>query len=82
MLEKISVIDQIEVVENGVIQIRTVNKIMEDGIEISKAYHRHILAPGSSLEGENEKVTTIANAVWTTEVVTAYQEFIASQAVS
>jgi len=75
-LEKIVVIDQIEVLESGHIQIRQATKIMEDGKEISKTYHRHVLAPGDSLEGQDEKVRRIAKAVWTPEVIEAYKAMI------
>ena len=44
-LEKLIVVDQIEVVENGIVQVRTATKIIEDGKELSKTYHRHTIAP-------------------------------------
>jgi len=73
-LKKVIVIDQIEVLESGHIQIRQATKIMENGKEISKTYHRHVLSPGDSLEGQDEKVQRIAKAVWTPEVVAAYKD--------
>jgi len=73
MLEKNVIIDQIEVKELGHIQVRQATKIMEDGKEIGKTYHRHVLSPGDSLEGQDEKVQRIAKAVWTPEVVEAYK---------
>ena len=73
MLEKVVVIDQIEVLESGHIQVRQATKILEDGKEISKTYHRHVLNPGDPLEGQDEKVQAIARAVWTDEVVAAYK---------
>ncbi|MFH1625603.1 MAG: hypothetical protein ABID54_10700 [Pseudomonadota bacterium] len=73
MLEKLVVIDQIEVTELGHVQVRQATKIIEDGKEISKTYHRHVLSPGDSLEGQDEKVQAVANAVWTPEVVAAYK---------
>ena len=39
-LEKLTVVDQIQVVENGIVQVRTATKIIEDGKELSKTYHR------------------------------------------
>ena len=68
-LEKVVVIDKIEVLESNHIQIRQATKIMEDGKEISKTYHRHILNPGDSLKDQDEKVIAIAKAVWTDEVI-------------
>jgi len=72
-IEKLVVIDQIEVLETGIVQVRQATKIMEDGKEISKSYHRHVLSPGDSLEGQDEKVQRIAKAAWTPEVVAAYK---------
>jgi len=76
MLEKQVVIDQIEVTESGHVQVRQATKILEDGKEISKTYHRHVLSPGDPLEGQDEKVRRIAKAVWTSEVIEAYKAMI------
>ena len=73
-LEKLLVIDKIEVLELGHIQVRQATKIMEDGKEISKSYHRYVLSPGDSLDGQDEKIQRIAKAVWTPEVVEAYKK--------
>lgn len=75
-LEKLICIDQIEVTEFGHIQVRQATKIMEDGQEIGKTYHRHVLSPGDSLEGQNERVAAIAKTVWTAEVVANYKAMI------
>ena len=75
-LEKKVVTDQIETLESGHIQVRQATKIMEDGKEISKSYHRHVLSPGDSLEGQDEKVQRIAKAAWTPEVIAAYKAMI------
>ncbi len=73
MIEKQKVIDQITVTENGIILYREATKIIEDGIELTKTYHRTSLTPGQSLAGQPEKVIAIANAAWTIEVIEAYQ---------
>ncbi len=75
-LEKITVIDRVEVLESGHIQIRQATKIMEDGKEISKTYHRHVLSPGANLEDQDAKVIAIARAVWTDEVVKTYNDMV------
>jgi len=72
-LEKVSSIDKIEVIESGSIQVRRVDKIFEDGLEISKNYHRHVLAPGDDLTNEDSRVIAVANAVWTEEVIASYK---------
>lgn len=72
-LEKQTVIDKIEVLELGHIQIREVVRIVEDGNELSASYNRSSLYPGQDLTGQDAKVTAIAKAVWTKEVVAAYK---------
>lgn len=64
MLEKVSVVDKVEVLENGNIQVRTATRIVEDGETISTTYHRHVLEQGADLSNEDPKVVAIANAVW------------------
>ena len=66
-------VDQIEIVENGTIQIRTATIIKRDDTEISRTFHRHIKTPGEDVSTEDSKVQSIANAIWTEEVITAYQ---------
>jgi len=72
-LTKQVAIDKIEVVENGAVQVRQITRIMEDGTELSASYHRWALVPGADLTGQDAKVVAIANAVWTAEVIAAYQ---------
>jgi hypothetical protein len=73
MLEKVVTVDRIEVVENGCIQLRTKTAIKEDGVEISSKFHRHVVAPGADVSGEDAKVQAIASAVHTADVVAAYK---------
>ena len=72
-LEEIKVIDKIEVVENGTLQVREATRIMKDGQEIAKTYHRWSFAPGSDVSEMPANVQAIAEAAWTTEVIAAYQ---------
>ena len=72
-LEKIEIVDRIEVLENGCIQVRTKTAIMEDGVEISSKFHRHVIVPGADVSGEDAKVQAIAAYLHTAEVVAAYQ---------
>jgi predicted ThiF/HesA family dinucleotide-utilizing enzyme len=76
-IEKVKVIDQITVTENGIILYREATKIIEDGVELTKTYHRSSLTPGQDLTGQPDKVIAIAQAAWTADVIAAYQ---ASQA--
>ena len=75
-ITKQTVVDQITVSEYGVILYREATKIIEDGKELTKTYHRTSLTPGQDLTGQPAQVTAIANTVWTDEVVTKYQEMI------
>jgi hypothetical protein len=72
-LEKIEVVDKIEVVENGCVQVRTKTAIMEDGKEISNSFHRHIVAPGDDYSAEEARVKAICAATHTQSVVDAYK---------
>ena len=66
-------VDQIEVVGDHTIQVRTATIIERDGVEISKSFHRHVVSPGDDITNEDPKVQTIANALFTEEVIAAYQ---------
>jgi urease accessory protein UreE len=78
-LTKETVVDKIEVLEMGQVQVRTATRIMENGTQLSSSFHRHVLAPGDDLTNEDAKVVAIANATWTTDVVSAYEAMIANQ---
>lgn len=71
-------VDQIEVTQLNTIQVRVANIIEKDGVEIAKTYQRHVLAPGEDVSNEDPKVQAIANAIWTPEVIAAYQALIAA----
>jgi len=73
MLTKQVKIDQITVTENGIVLYREATRILEDGVELSKTYHRSSLTPGQSLAGVPDNVVAICNAAWTADVVAAYQ---------
>ena len=78
-LEKLVVVDRIEVLENGSVQVRTKTAIMEDGKQISGTFHRHVVAPGDDYSAEDARVQAICEATHTAEVVAAY---LASQDVA
>ena len=72
-LTKTTTVDQITVTENGIVLYREATRIMEDGNEISKTYHRSSLTPAQDLTGVPEQVVAICNVAWTPEVIAAYQ---------
>ena len=57
------------------VQVRTDTIIKEDGTEISRSFHRHVLHPDSDISGEHAEVQAIANAAWTDDVKAAYKTF-------
>ena len=84
-LTKETVVDKIEVLEMGNVQVRTATRILEDGVQLSSSYHRHVLSPSTKIgdtwsdtdiSGEDASVQAQANAKWTAEVKTAYQEMM------
>jgi len=72
-LTKETTVDQITVTENGVVLFREATRILEDGAEISKKYHRSSLTPGQDLTGVPANVAAICNVVWTPAVIAAFQ---------
>ena len=88
-LTKETVVDKIEVLEMGQVQVRTATRVMEDGAVLSSSFHRHVVNPSTKsgdtwgdtdISGEDARVQAVANATWTSAVKTAYQEMIDAQA--
>lgn len=72
-LEEKSVIDSINVLELGQIEVRRATIIMKDGEEITRTYHRHVVLPGDDLSKEDSKVSDIGAVVHTEKVINAYK---------
>ena len=72
LIEK-QIVDLVELVQTNHIQVRVANIIERDGVEVTRTFHRHVLAPGDDVTNQDPKVQAIANAVWTEEVIAAYQ---------
>lgn len=68
--------DKIEVLQLDagypVIQVRTATIIKEDGVAISKTFHRHVLTPDADLESEDADVVAVAAQVFTADAIDAY----------
>ena len=86
-ITKETVVDKIEVLEMGQVQVRTATIIKEDDAELNRTFHRHVLAPrtksgdtwgDTDISGEDARVQAIANATWTDEVKKAYQDMVDS----
>lgn len=74
-----TIVDLVELVQTNHIQVRTANIIERDGVEVTRTFHRHILAPGDDVSGEDVKVQAIASAVWTEEVIATYQASLSEE---
>jgi len=91
-LSKVTVVDKIEVLEKGQVQVRTATRIIEDGVELSSSFHRHVVEPqvrtgyvkggsagtwaATDVTGEDARVQAICTAAWTTEVIAAYKAMV------
>ncbi len=82
------VVDKIEVLEMGQVQVRTATVIKEDNKELTRSFQRHVVNPrtksgdtwgDTDISGEDARVQAIANATWTSNVKSAYETFIDSQ---
>ena len=87
-ITKETLVDKIEVHEMGQVQVRTATKIVEDGTELSRSFHRHVVMPSdkttgswvdTDISGEDARVQAICTATWTDEVKTAYQTMMDSK---
>ena len=81
-ITKTVVADKIEVLEYGNVQVRTATVIKEDGVELTRTVHRHVVVPSdkssgswgdTDISGEDARVQAICTAAWTPEAKTAYQ---------
>ena len=72
LIKKI-VADKIEVLEMGQVQVRTATIVEEDGVELSRSFHRGVFAPGDDVSGEPQRVQDIATATWTAEVLSDWE---------
>ena len=84
-LTKEIVVDKIEVLEMGQVQVRTATRVMEDRAVLSSSFHRHVVVPSvkadgswadTDISGEDARVQAVANATWTDSVKTAYQAMV------
>ena len=82
MLTEEIVQDKIEVVGDFKhVQVRTATVIKRDGTEISRSFHRHVVAPNDDITGESTEVQAICNAVHTQAVKDAYAAHLEAQEV-
>jgi len=68
-----TVIDSIDVLLDGQIQVRRADRIFRDGVEVSHTFHRHVVSPGDDLALEDPRVAEIGTVVHTAEVIAAFK---------
>jgi len=78
-LTKVVLEDKIEIVgDYKAVQVRTCTKVMEDGVELSSGYHRHVVVAGQDYSNESAEVQAICAILHTDAVIAAYQESLES----
>ena len=78
-LTKQITVDRIEVLELGQLQVRTATVVSENGTELSRSFHRHVLEPGDDTTGQDDRVVAVAAAAWTPAAVTAWEAVVAAR---
>jgi hypothetical protein len=76
-LSKEIVIDKIELLENGTVQVREATRIMEDGKQLSQSFHRWSIAPGDDYSNQSDTVKAICQTAHTPTAIEAYQAHMA-----
>lgn len=66
-------IDRIEIVENGIVQVRRATIITDNGNQVSRTYHRWCITPGEDYSNQEQKVQDICKVAHTEEVINAYK---------
>ena len=81
-LSKVITEDKIEIVGvHKAIQIRTKTAVIEDGVELSSSFHRHVVTAGQDYSNESAEVQAICELMHTDEVIAAYQAAQAANAI-
>ena len=63
----------------NILQCRRADIVEKDGVEVGRTYHRHVRVPGEDMTNECAEMQAVATALWTAEVIAAYQASIAAQ---
>ena len=74
-----SIVDRVEVMEHGQLQVRTATVVKRDGTEISRTFSRHVVRPGDDLSGQTTRVRDVGNAVHTAECIAAWEAIVAAR---
>ena len=68
-----------EILPNQVIQLRTATVVLKDGEEVGRQYQREVFSPGDDVTGAPAEVQAIVSALWSADVVSAYQASIPAE---
>lgn len=79
MIDKKQFVDKVEVLEDGVVQVRTTTVLVEGEVELAKTYHRHCVVPGQDFSTEDKMVQDICAVVHTRDRISAYAERMEKQ---
>ena len=63
----------------SILQCRRADIVEKDGAEVGRTYHRHVCSPGDNVSNECSEIQAVAAALWTPEVIAAYQAQLAEQ---
>jgi hypothetical protein len=81
-LSKVISEDKIEIVgDYKAVQVRTCTKVLEDGVELSSGFHRHVVTAGDDYSNESAEVQAICAVVHTADVISAYEASLESAGV-
>ena len=78
-LNKTTITDRVEVLEDGQLQVRIATIVDEDGVELTRSFYRTVLWPGEDTSGHADRVVAIASATWTQEVIAAHEAKVAAR---
>jgi len=73
-LEKIVLVDRMEILESGQIQVQTATRILEDGVVISENTYRHVVSPGDDYTKEADNVKAVCTLFHTVDKVKEYTD--------
>ena len=65
----------------SILQCRRADIVEKDGVEVGRTYHRHVRVPGDDMTNECAEMQAVATALWTAEVIAAYEASIQEQGV-
>jgi len=81
-LEKLTKDDKIEIVDQGdwkVIQVRTATIVTDDGAELSRSFHRHVVSPNDDVSGESDEIKKLAEIYFTDDAKAKHKAFLDSR---